>query len=168
VSSRNLEILPAFALALDRLTGALSSASPGAAAAVSHTASGETVVGLGVDIEEVERFRQMPFEDYLPFYQRFFSAEEIGYCLSRADPAQHFAARLAAKEAAVKAFSPLFELFPWQVEVKRDPEGRPSLAIYDFEKHATLSRALEYSTLVSLSHTSVLGAAVVAVFQSGE
>lgn len=148
-------------LALATALGDLASTMPG------HDGYTASPIGLGMDIEEVARFRELKYEANIPFYSRFFSAAEIAYCLSRAEPAQHFAARFAAKEAALKAFGPFVELFAWQVEVKRDRAGRPTLAIWDFGKQAALQAAASYRALVSLSHTQSLGAAVVVVFKAG-
>lgn len=60
-------------------------------------------VGIGVDIESVNRFRKKPFSKNKAFYERIFTKNEISYCLGKADPYPHFAARFCAKEAAIKA-----------------------------------------------------------------
>ena len=58
-------------------------------------------LSIGVDIEEVERFQNKDET----FLTRIFSEQEITYCSSKSNPAQHFAARFCAKEAAFKALS---------------------------------------------------------------
>src|SRR5438067_67424 len=85
------------------------------------------VVGIGVDLTDIAEFTRLPFDPNRPFYRRVFTAAEISYCLSQADPARHFAARFAAKEAAVKAFRSVVELGYWQIEVVRDEVGAPNL-----------------------------------------
>lgn len=86
-----------------------------------------SIRGIGTDIVEIERIeKQKP-----AFFERVFTPAEIAYCQKQARPAQHFAARFAAKEAAVKALS-WMERPPTitQVEVMRDEEtGAPALAI---------------------------------------
>ena len=63
------------------------------------------ITGLGVDIEDISRFRETPFELNVSFYQKVFTGDEIKYCLSKVDPYQHFAVRFCAKEAFIKASS---------------------------------------------------------------
>jgi|SRR5579862_5789448 len=83
--------------------------------------------GIGTDIVEIARIeKQKP-----AFFERVFTPAEIAYCLSQANPAQHFAARFAAKEAAVKALNWLPKTPTiTQVEVVRDEvSGAPALKI---------------------------------------
>ena len=64
---------------------------------------GGNVIGIGIDIESIARVGRL-LERYGPrFVERVFTAEEAAYSLRRARPAQHLAARFAAKEAAMKA-----------------------------------------------------------------
>ena len=62
-----------------------------------------TITGIGVDIENISRFRETPFESNELFYRKIFTDEEIFYCLIKSDPYPHFAVRFSAKEAFVKA-----------------------------------------------------------------
>ena len=61
------------------------------------------ITGIGVDIEEISRFKNLPYVDNQTFYKKIFTEDEIKYCLSKSNPAQHFAARFCAKEACMKA-----------------------------------------------------------------
>lgn len=58
-------------------------------------------ISIGIDIEEIRRFENKDKE----FYERIFSPLEIDYCKTKANPAQHYAARFCAKEAVFKALS---------------------------------------------------------------
>src|SRR5207244_12036542 len=61
------------------------------------------IVSIGVDIIEVRRVRET-IERTPRFAERVFTEAERAYCESRgAVAAQHYAARFAAKEAALKA-----------------------------------------------------------------
>jgi holo-[acyl-carrier protein] synthase len=60
------------------------------------------IVGLGIDIVDVESFRS-DFSDCQEALNETFSEEEISYCFAKADPYQSLAARFAAKEAVMKA-----------------------------------------------------------------
>lgn len=63
--------------------------------------------GVGVDIEDVERFSKLRrIRDKL-FLQKIFTARELDYCFSKNNPAPHLAARFCAKEAVVKALNSL-------------------------------------------------------------
>ena len=75
---------------------------------------------IGVDLIEIERVRRA-LDRYPGFKDRCFTKDEQAYCDSRANPAQHYAARFAAKEAVGKALGSGV-LFTWRdVEIK----GRP-------------------------------------------
>ena len=61
------------------------------------------IAGVGIDIVDVPRIDAL-LEKYAErFQQRVFTQDEILYCRARSNPGLHFAARFAAKEAAVKA-----------------------------------------------------------------
>jgi holo-[acyl-carrier protein] synthase len=61
------------------------------------------IVGLGVDLCNVERMRKSIRSDH--FLKRVFHPEEIAYAFSKADPARHLAGSFAAREAFSKASS---------------------------------------------------------------
>jgi holo-[acyl-carrier protein] synthase len=118
------------------------------------------MVGVGVDVVEIGEFEHIPFESNRGFYERCFSASEIAYCRSKPAPAQHFAARFAAKEAAVKAASPVSRLLPWHVAVGSEESGRPCLHFWD-ETGGWQPRLSGHRAYVSLSHSRSLAVAVV-------
>lgn len=111
------------------------------------------VFAVGLDIVEVARFA----EDRLSarFFEAVFTAAEIRYCRACASPAQHFAARFAAKEAAAKAlFAVCGFVSVCQVEVVRAPSGAPSIVLRS-GRHGEPAPALPAGAkiLVSLSHS---------------
>ena len=61
------------------------------------------ITGIGVDIEDISRFREIPFDENKHFYEKIFTKNEIEYCLKKNNPCQHFAVRFCAKEAFIKA-----------------------------------------------------------------
>ena len=61
------------------------------------------IAGTGIDIISVERIRKIITRSGDRFLERWFTADEIAYCSAKARPCQHYAARMAAKEASVKA-----------------------------------------------------------------
>jgi len=104
---------------------------------------------LGIDIIEVDRLRRA-IARWPRLARRLFTERERAYCERRTDPAPHYAARFAAKEAMAKA---LGRWLRWQeVEVVTDPRGRPGLALRG--EAAELAHTGEgVRLLVSLSHT---------------
>jgi holo-[acyl-carrier protein] synthase len=107
------------------------------------------ISSLGIDIVEIDRFRQAA-ERRPRMLARLFTEGERAYCAARADPFPHYAARFAAKEAAAKAFA---RWLRWQeVEVVNDAGGRPSISLSG--EAAQLGRVSEGGhLLVSLSHS---------------
>lgn len=117
--------------------------------------------GVGLDVCDVADFEQRSLETHAAFYARCFSQQEIDYCCAQAAPYQHFAARFAAKEAAIKALGNITPLAYWQVEVIRGSNGAPGLRVWDESRLAPLGLMDEYRLLVSLTHTDTTAAAIV-------
>ena len=124
-----------------------------------------SVLGLGIDLAEVSRIRALLQKSGDRFKQRVFTEGEISYCESKADPALHFAARFAAKEAASKALGTGFsEGIGWQeIETVSSENGAPSIKLH----RAAAERAESMGVgvmMVTLTHTADMAAAsVVAV-----
>lgn len=125
------------------------------------------LIGVGIDQVDVAAFEHLLAEDQQAFFARCFTSDEIAYCSSQAAPAQHFAARFAAKEAAVKAFNSVAELAYWQVEVRRSDSGAPALSVWDHDRTGPHGDLAAYSTLVSLTHTDSTATAIVVVARPG-
>lgn len=80
---------------------------------------------VGVDLIEIERIRRA-LARYPRFRSRCFTEAERAYCDSRPDPAQHYAARFAGKEAVGKALG--FGVhFTW---LEIDIHGRPKPGVH--------------------------------------
>jgi holo-[acyl-carrier protein] synthase len=112
-------------------------------------------LGIGVDVEEIASFEALPFDAHQHFYARVFTDDEIRYCLTYAAPAEHFAARFAAKEAVVKACGSLHTIAPPQVEIGRLPSGAPFVRL-----HPADALDPSVSLYVSLGHSQSLAYAV--------
>ena len=61
------------------------------------------IIGIGLDATEIDRIKQVIERFGDRFLQRVFTPDEVAYANRRRTPAPHFAARFAAKEAAMKA-----------------------------------------------------------------
>jgi holo-[acyl-carrier protein] synthase len=61
------------------------------------------IVAVGLDATDIPRVDETLRRFGDRFLHRVFTEGEIAYCMRRHSPAQHLAARFAAKEAAMKA-----------------------------------------------------------------
>jgi holo-[acyl-carrier protein] synthase len=87
------------------------------------------IVGTGIDITEVSRIAAAIARYGERFLNRVYTSAEIAYCQSKRNASERFAARFAAKEAAMKAIGTgLRRGVTWQdVEVGHEPGGRPTI-----------------------------------------
>ena len=121
------------------------------------------IIGIGVDLVEISRVRSLVASQGERALKRLFTEGERRYCEGMANPARHFAARVAAKEATYKALSGSDDArgIAWrEMEVELDDFGRPSLLLHG---RATM-RARELGvarTWISLSHGDDLATAFV-------
>jgi holo-[acyl-carrier protein] synthase len=90
------------------------------------------IVGTGIDIAEVDRIAQTVERFGGRFKERVFTADEIRYCESKANKAERYAARFAAKEAGMKALGTGWSRgVTWRdIEVRRLPGGRPTVVFH--------------------------------------
>jgi holo-[acyl-carrier protein] synthase len=125
---------------------------------------GGVLLGLGCDIIEVERVRGVIARQGERFLQRVFTEEERAYCMSRAHPHKHLAARFAAKEAVSKCFTTGIgaELGWKSVWVHSGVRSQPIVRL-DEKGEALLRRVGATHVLLSLSHTEGLAMAVAAL-----
>ena len=156
---------------------------------IPRTSSGATVLTVGTDLVHVPGFSAQLDQPGTVFAQRTFTAREFREARRRSQergssPAQHLAARWAAKESFIKAWSQahvlcaksrgrstspviLAEDVDWrEIEVVTDRWGRPSLRLSGTVAHAVEhSLGEEVSTPgcwpVSLSHDGDYAAAIV-------
>jgi len=120
------------------------------------------ILGVGTDLVEIVRVEDLLSRHQERFLSRVFTPAERGDCLDRARPAMHLAARLAAKEAAMKALGTGWGLgVRWlDIEIRSGDGTPPSLSWTGAA--ATRAEALGIrQTLVSLSHDGGYALAVV-------
>jgi holo-[acyl-carrier protein] synthase len=123
---------------------------------------GRVVLGVGTDLVEVDRIRGALERHGERFLHRIYSDEEIAYCQKQRDPHPFLAARFAAKEAASKAFGTgIARGFGWKTfSVTHNEHGAP-IAVLDDSGRQLLATHGATGLLVSLTHTTSLGQAVV-------
>jgi len=112
------------------------------------------IVGIGIDIAEVPRIRQSIERFGARFLERVFTAGEIRYCDSKANRFERYAARFAAKEAALKALGTGWNHgVRWRdCEVTRLPGGRPTIAFHGKAAEFAAKLGVKNAAL-SLTHT---------------
>ena len=120
------------------------------------------IIGIGTDLAEVPRIRRS-IENYGDrFLHRIYTERERAYSSRKANAAERFAARFAAKEAGMKAIGTgLRHGISWKdFEVVNEPSGRPTLVLSGVAKQiADLLGARRIS--LSLTHTAEMAFAVV-------
>ena len=107
--------------------------------------------GIGIDIVDIDRFRDMPYEEKTSFYNNIFDKNEIEYCLKFNDPYPHFAGKFAIKEAVIKSLDKkitLKDIFTNHLD------GKP---IVRFGENVTDKILLK----ISLSHEKNIAVAVI-------
>jgi holo-[acyl-carrier protein] synthase len=118
-------------------------------------------VNVGLDVIEIERVAGA-LARYESFRERCFTAAERDYCDSRPNPAQHYAARFAGKEAVGKALGfGVARAFAWKdVEIA----GRPKPDVTLSGRVAAWAAHLGVGPIdLSMTHSRELAAAVCVV-----
>ena len=124
------------------------------------------IVGLGVDLIEIERVKQAHERYGQRFIARLFTPAEARYCLKKKDPYPSLAGRFASKEAVIKAFSYGFGgRWKWtQIEVVREPSGKPGLKLTGIMEKLRKQRKIE-NMLLTIAHSKRDATATV-IFES--
>ena len=118
------------------------------------------VIGIGIDVVEVERVKASLEEFSERFLNRVFTEAEQIYCQSQKKPELHLAARFAAKEAIAKAFGTgIGKEIGWlDMEIFRRPSGEPEAKLSGGgAKYADLRGVQQ--VMVSLTHAKQYAAA---------
>ena len=107
------------------------------------------IVGTGIDVIEVPRVAAAIERFGQRFLNRVFTEGEIRYCDSKANRVERYAARFAAKEAAMKALGTGWSRgVRWRdLEVLRQPGGRPTVAFH--------GRAAEFAAKLGVTNAAL-------------
>src|SRR5687767_12986857 len=119
------------------------------------------IIGTGIDATEIRRIAESIDRWGDRFVRRVFTEGEIAYCRRRRDAASSFAARFAAKEAAMKALGTGHSrgVFWRGIEVIRR-DGPPFLRFHDGAE-ARFGSLGATSSLLTLTHSADLAIALV-------
>lgn len=121
---------------------------------------GGNVVGIGTDLVEINRMREL-LERRPRFIDRVFTQGERQYCDAAVDPSERYAVRFAAKEAVLKALGVGLGGADFaDIEVTRIESGKPELNITG--RAAALADELGITRwLITMSHSEQMAQAFV-------
>ena len=111
------------------------------------------ISGIGVDIIEISRIKKAIESSGDRFLQKIFTSEERKYCEEKRLSYSSYAARFAAKEAALKAMGigVAFGARFTDIEVYHETAGAPGIKLYN--KTAKIAREKGIVEIkLSLSH----------------
>jgi holo-[acyl-carrier protein] synthase len=91
----------------------------------------EMIVGMGIDIAEIDRIEAAITRHGAPFLERLYTPAEIAYCERHKHKYERYAARFAVKEAVMKALGTGWSRgVRWRdIEVVNQPSGKPTLRL---------------------------------------
>jgi len=117
-------------------------------------------IGIGTDMEEVQRFEKPDDPAFSLFLKKNFTKAELEYCFSKVAPAPHLAVRYAGKEAVIKALYSLniVDIFYPAIEIINSDMGVPSARIKTEHNE-------KMKIKLSLSHTAGMALAFCVIIQ---
>jgi len=113
------------------------------------------VLGIGIDLCDVKRVQNLLDKHSDSFIKTAFTQNEASYCSKKANPAIHYAARFAAKEAMAKALGTGFSngITLKSLSVENDENGAP-YAVLDSIAQKRVEELGGDKMLISLTHLS--------------
>ena len=120
----------------------------------------DAVIGIGLDVVDVERMRTV-LSRRAAIKERLFTRSEQHYAEASIDSVQRFAARFAAKEAVMKALGVGLGSVKFRdIEVVKLDSGKPTL-----ELHGQAAVLADLAGIrkwhLSMSHTALVAEAIV-------
>lgn len=113
------------------------------------------IVGMGIDVAEVERIKAVVETQAERFLKRVYTPAEVTYCEQFKNKYERYAGRFAVKEAAMKALGTGWSRgVRWvDVEVVRQRGGRPTLSLKGEAKNIADRLGVKHIA-VSITHTA--------------
>jgi len=103
------------------------------------------IVGIGVDIIEISRFKRLASRKNSIFLKKIFTQKELKYCFAKKNPAGSLAARFAAKEAVIKATSRFMAISMNEIEIVNNKNNAPIAIIHNKKMKANISVSMSHS-----------------------
>ena len=124
------------------------------------------IVGMGLDIAEIDRIEAAIARHGAHFLERLFTPREVAYCEKHKNKFERYAARFAAKEATMKALGTGWSRgVRWRdIEVGREPSGKPTLHLQGASREIADRLGVKNISL-SITHSGNLALAQV-IFES--
>ena len=117
------------------------------------------MIGIGTDLVDLDRFREA-LARTPGLVPRLFCADEQAYAERRNDPTERYAARFAAKEAAMKALGVGLGAVDWHdLEVVRTERGAPELRVTGRAQELAVDAGIS-RWLLTLTHTATMAEAI--------
>ena len=107
------------------------------------------ISNIGIDIVDIQRFRNKEYSKNKKFYEKIFTYSEIKYCLSFKNNFEHFAGKFAIKEAVKKSIK---ENVGFKEITTTHRNSKPKII---------LKKKLNYRFFVSVSHEKDFAIAMV-------
>lgn len=110
------------------------------------------ILGIGIDIIEIERIKQSIDNYGDQFLKKIYTKTELEYSLNKKNRYQHLAARFAAKEAIIKSLAGVGDKgFSYQdIEIYNEVNGLPRVNLYNsLKKYLGEKKEI----LISMSHS---------------
>jgi holo-[acyl-carrier protein] synthase len=125
------------------------------------------VLGLGIDIIEIDRVKKSIEKYGDKFLDKVFTTGEINYCNKKFNKYQHYAARFAAKEAVYKALASGWkEGLRWKdIEIENDHSGMPFV---NAKGRLSSFLAKNFQLKISISHSHNYVTAVAIIFKNSD
>src|SRR5258706_1627797 len=120
------------------------------------------IVGLGIDVEEVERVKGAMQRQGERFLKRIFTEKEQAYCEQFKDKYERYAGRFAVKEATMKALGTGWSRgVRWvDIEVVREMSGKPTLELKGEAKKIAGKLGVKHIAM-TITHTASQAMAMV-------
>lgn len=121
------------------------------------------IVGIGIDLVEIERMRLLLRRKGDRALERMFTARERTYAHTHPEPERQLAARAAAKEATYKALSgnDLARAIGWREMEVVSVKGQAPVLVLHGRAQTRANELGVYRVHLSISHTETMAVAYV-------
>ena len=108
------------------------------------------ILNVGIDIVNVNRFKNKIYSKNSTFYEKIFLQSEIDYCNKFKSSYEHFAGKFAIKEALIKSINE--KILPTDIEIFYK-KSKPQIKLKKFQS--------KYTFKISMSHEKDYAIAIV-------
>lgn len=117
------------------------------------------IVGIGIDVVEIERFRKAVEKRGENFLKKIFTKKELEYAVTKKAGYIHMSGKFAAKEAVKKALPDGAEIgLNWSdIEILNAEDGKPYVLLHGHAK-VLMEKFGISQVFVSVSHTGGMAA----------